>query len=176
MLAQGGCASISHWLGSFRTLIGQFWKCRENFVIFSHWLGSFEILPNQCVMLAHNYIFSLWKLSSASSLLLLRCNFHINSIFFISPWTYKNMQNVLKFPIWWWFHVTKKSPNYNLHWKHQTMLIFLDSSTLLPGYKRGDVMKSIVCIFFNTYIDILKKEEKKLGVQNVLKFPIWHQA
>ena len=98
--------------------------------------------------------------SSASSLLLLRCNFHINSIFFISQWTYKNMQNVLKFPIWWWFHVTKKSPNYNLHWKHQTMLIFLDSSTLLPGYKRGDVMKSIVCIFFNTYIDILKKEEK----------------
>ena len=71
------------------------------------------------------------------------------------------MQNVLKFPIWWWFHVTKKSPNYNLHCKHQTMLIFLDSSTLLPGYKRGDVMKSIVCIFFNTYIDILKKEEKK---------------
>ena len=62
MLAQGGCASISHWLGSFRTLIGQFWNCRENFVIFSHWLGSFEILPNQCVMLAHNIISNIFSI------------------------------------------------------------------------------------------------------------------
>ena len=75
------------------------------------------------------------------------------------------MQNVLKFPIWWWFSVTKKAQITTCIGAHcmklQTMLIFLDSSTLLPGYKRGDVMKSIVCIFFNTYIDILKKEEKK---------------
>ena len=56
MLAQGGCASISHWLGSSVHWLGSFQNGQKNIEIFSHWLGSFEILPNQCVMLAHNNI------------------------------------------------------------------------------------------------------------------------
>ena len=92
MLAQGGCASISHWLGSFCTLIGQFWNCRENFVIFSHWLGSFEILPNQCVMLAHNIILrrrtsNVWSYGGTSFTYLGICGriqFHFH--FFLIKW------------------------------------------------------------------------------------------
>ena len=90
------------------------------------------------------YFFSPLK-TLKSSLLLLGCNFHINSIFFISQWTYENMQNVLKFPICC-HHI---SLNYILHCtKHQTIWIFflfLNPLSAKIGYYET------FWLFFKTY-------------------------
>ena len=88
MLAQGGCASISHWLGktgSFRnyTLIGQDFKTAQSMWKNFKNISAILKLPNQCMETTQ----SMWN----------ACSKHFTLIGIYSP-KFKNISAISKLP------------------------------------------------------------------------------